>query len=124
MVNRVRAKAGGKSILIELDPSDSPNTVSQFLACLPFSVMMHVWGKEAYSDPCPVSMPEENPRSEVSLHDAAYWPEGRVVCLFYGPTPLGGMVPASPVNVIGRILSPDGRILDAIDGSRADYALA
>lgn len=42
----------------------------------------------------------------------------------YGPTPLGGMVPASPVNVIGRILSPDGRILDAIDGSRADYALA
>ena len=44
---------------------------------------------------------------------------GKAICLFYGPTPIGKpgeITPASPVNVIGKIVSPDKNILDNLNG--------
>jgi hypothetical protein len=41
----------------------------------------------------------------VGVGDLAYWPPGRAVCIFWGPTPASeGSEPqtASPVNVFGR----------------------
>lgn len=40
--------------------------------------------------------------------DVAYWPEGSALCFFYGQTPIskqGKIMPYSPVNVIGRIVT-------------------
>ena len=116
------------SILVELELDDvnSPNTVASFLKNLPFSVDLNVWGNEIYTSETPVSVSEENAKSHVSLNDIAYWPTGKAICLFYGPTPIGKegeITPASPVNVIGKILTPDKSILDAAEGKRATFQI-
>ena len=39
----------------------------------------------------------------------AYWPEGKAICLFLGPTPIskdGKILAYSPANVVGKILDP------------------
>ncbi len=72
-------------------------------------------------------MPEENAKSPVSLNDVAYWPQGKAICLFYGPTPIGKkgeITPASPVNVIGKILQPDKNILQNAEGKKATFSKA
>ena len=113
-------------ILLELDDICSPNTVRDLLKKLPFIVDLNVWGDEIYTSKSPVSQPEENAKSPVSLNDVAYWPTGKAICLFYGPTPMGEpgeIMPASPVNVIGKIISPDKSILDSVNSERATFRL-
>lgn len=113
------------AIRIELDDSNSPKTVNSFLASLPFSVGLNVWGEEIYTSTSPVSIGEENAKSPVSLNDVAYWPSGKAICLFYGPTPIGKkneITPASPVNVIGKIIDPDKTVLDVAEGKTGRFA--
>lgn len=114
------------SILLELGGSgcSSPKTADEFVRKLPFEATLNVWGEEIYSSECPVRMPEEDARSPVRKNDVAYWPAGRAVCLFYGPTPIGKkgeITPASPVNVVGTILNPDKSALDMADGKSAVF---
>jgi len=116
-----------KIITLELDDTYSPNTVNNFLKNLPFTVDLNVWGDEIYTSKSPISQPEENAKSTVELNDVAYWPTGKAICLFYGPTPIGNpgeIIPASPVNVIGRIISPDKTILNDVHSERATFILA
>ena len=118
---------GSLSAVLELDDSFSPNTVSEFVDRLPFTVNLNIWGDEIYTSESPISHSEENAKATVSLNDVAYWPTGRAVCLFYGPTPLnssGKIVPASPVNILGKILSPDKEILRSADGKEATFRLS
>ena len=113
-------------ILLELDDASSPNTVHDLLEKLPFAVDLNVWGDEIYTSKSPVSQPEENAKSPVRLNDVAYWPTGKAICLFYGPTPMGEpgeIMPASPVNVIGKIISPDKSVLDDVNSERATFRL-
>ncbi len=115
---------GHGSILLELGGGDSPRTAGELVRRLPFKATLHVWGEEIYSSESPVRMPEEGARQAVQKNDVAYWPAGRAVCLFYGPTPLGGrgeIVPASPVNVIGTILDPDKGVLGVAEGKAAEF---
>jgi len=114
------------NILLELDDAQSPKTVNDFLKKLPFTVDLNVWGDEIYTSKSPVSQPEENAKSPVELNDVAYWPTGKAICLFYGPTPIGEsgeITPASPVNIIGKIISPDKSILDNIHSEQATFSL-
>jgi len=114
------------SILYELDDSNSPKTVNDFLLALPFTVDLNVWGDEIYSSKSPIAQPEENAKQLVSLYDVAYWPTGKAICLFFGPTPIGNpgeITPASAVNVIGKIMTTDKTILDNVDGNRAEFSL-
>jgi hypothetical protein len=89
-----------------LTPDRSPETVRAIAEALPIEAVASKWGDEFYFE-IPVTAEEENARSPVSVGDLAYWPAGRCFCIFYGPTPMSGAdgvpVPASPVNVIGRI---------------------
>ncbi|AFS83175.1 cyclophilin-like fold protein [Candidatus Nitrosopumilus sediminis] len=114
------------SILLELDDSNSPKTVNDFIKKLPFTVDLNVWGDEIYTSKSPISQPEENAKSPVELYDVAYWPTGKAICLFYGPTPIGNpgeITPASPVNIIGKIISPDKTILNNLHSERATFSL-
>lgn len=114
------------NILLELDDTNSPNTVNDFVSKLPFTVDLNVWGDEIYTSKSPISQPEENAKSPVDLNDVAYWPTGKAICLFYGPTPIGNpgeITPASPVNIIGKIISPDKTILDDIHSEKATFSL-
>ena len=114
------------NIFLELDDANSPKTVTEFVSKLPFTVELNVWGDEIYTSKSPISQPEENAKSPVDLYDVAYWPTGKAICLFYGPTPIGNpgeITPASPVNVIGKIASPDKTILTGINTERATFRL-
>ena len=116
-----------ENIDIELDDSNSPNTVTKFVKNLPFTVGINLWGEEIYTDESPISQKEENAKALVELNDVAYWPSGKAVCLFFGPTPIGKkgeIKPYSPVNVIGKILNPNKSILTKIsDGLEATFQL-
>ena len=114
------------SIILELDDTDSPKTVNDFIKKLPFSVDLNVWGDEIYTSESPINQPEENAKSPVQLNDVAYWPTGKAICLFYGSTPIGKpgeITPASPVNILGKIISPDKTILINSDGKHATFSL-
>jgi len=123
---QVEIKIPDYSIDVELDDTSSPKTVKEFVEKLPFTVDLNVWGDEIYSSKSPISQPEENAKSPVDLNDVAYWPTGKAICLFYGPTPIGKpgeITPASPVNVIGKIISPNKDILEKADGETATFSL-
>jgi uncharacterized protein len=41
------------------------------------------------------------------MGDLGYWPPGQAFCIFFGPTPMSRgdeIRPASPVNVVGRVV--------------------
>lgn len=98
------------NIFLELDDVHSTNTVNDFVSKLPFTVDLNIWGDEIYTSKSPIPQPEENAKSTVQLNDVAYWPTGKAICLFYGPAPIGNpgeIIPVSPVNIIGKIISPD-----------------
>ena len=102
--NIVAIITGFENITIELDDTSSPKTCKSVLDSLPFSVNVHLWGEEIYTDESPIAQPEENAKELVELNDVAYWPNGRALCLFFGPTPIGEkgeIKPYSPVNIIG-----------------------
>ncbi len=106
-----------KNIDLELDDTMCPNTVKSFLQNLPFTLGVNLWGEEIYTNESPINVDEENPKAQVELYDVAYWPTGKAICLFYGPTPIGNkneIKPYSPVNVIGKILQPDKKILSEL----------
>ena len=105
---------GFENITIELNDTLSPKTCQSIIDSLPFSVNAHVWGEEIYTDESPISQAEENAKDLVSINDVAYWPSGKAICLFFGPTPIGKkgeIKPYSPVNVVGKIISPDKLII-------------
>ena len=116
--NIVAIITGFENITIELDDTSSPKTCKSVLDSLPFSVNVHLWGEEIYTDESPIVQPEENAKELVELNDVAYWPNGRALCLFFGPTPIGEkgeIKPYSPVNIIGKITNPDKTILSKIN---------
>jgi len=74
---------------------------------LPFNSRARTWGKEIYFE-IPVDSAIDEPVEEVEKGDIAYWPEGRCLCLFFGPTPISKgekPIPASAVEVVGKITS-------------------
>ena len=85
-----------------------------------------MWGEEIYTNESPISVSEENAKSPVSLNDVAYWPTGKAICLFFGPTPIGKkgkITPASPVNIIGKVISTDKSVLKIADGITATFRI-
>jgi uncharacterized protein len=112
-----------KAAYIELDDSRSPKTVKAILDNLPIEVKINRWGDELYTDKTPIAAEEENAQSVVKPLDVAYWPEGNALCLFYGPTPISKspdeILPYSPVNIVGRIITKDDNLEKFRDGSTA-----
>ena len=106
-----------ENVQVELDDSKSPQTVAAILSSLPFEVNINKWGKELFTDSTSITAQQENAKSEVNIFDVAYWPEGKALCLFYGPTPIskaGKIIPASPVNIVGRIISNQTNVIDKV----------
>jgi len=73
---------------------------------LPIEAKVNTWGKEIYFT-IPVDMGPEEAVDVVQEGDLGYWPEGNGFCIFFGKTPVSTeseIRPASPVNIIGRLL--------------------
>ena len=85
---------------------ENPKTAEAVWDALPIEGIAERWGDEVYFS-TPIELGEENARERVEVGEIAYWPPGRAICIFFGPTPVsrGGEIrAASPVNVFARIL--------------------
>jgi hypothetical protein len=103
-VKPIRIRAGDIVLDAELNESGTANLVWD---ALPIEANGRTWGDEVYFR-IPVDARLEAPRATVELGDIAYWPNGHAFCIFFGRTPVSGaddIVPASPVDVIGRVTS-------------------
>ncbi|MGB9885420.1 MAG: cyclophilin-like fold protein [Moorellales bacterium] len=90
-------------------------TAAKIWGALPLEAEANTWGDEVYFT-IPVEAEPEAPQELVEAGDVAYWPPGRALCLFFGPTPISGpgeIRPYSPVTVVGRVLG-DPQVLKAV----------
>jgi len=99
---------------------DENNTARQIAAILPIEGPANLWGQEIYFEiPLDIALADDAV-AEVDVGAMAYWPAGRALCIFFGPTPVStGERPTaySPVNVFGRI-DADCRVLKQVaDGA-------
>ena len=99
-------KIGIGSLSVEAELNDSP-TAKKVAEALPITASFNTWGDEIYFR-IPVNAElDETAREEVELGDLGYWPSGNAFCIFFGQTPMsepGRIVPASAVNIIGRVI--------------------
>jgi hypothetical protein len=103
MAENIQITVDGKKITARLNES---STARAFFQGLPMKISMSRWGDEYYGD-CGLDVQlEDDARAEMGVGELAIWPQGRALCLFFGPTPASiAEEPRaiSPVNPIGQI---------------------
>ena len=86
---------------------------------LPIETTPNVWGDEFYFEIPLKHGLDHTATSDIEIGDIGYWPPGRALALFFGPTPMSvgsKPVPASDVNVVGRI-THDAGLLKGVKGA-------
>jgi uncharacterized protein len=115
---RIMITLGPVSIEGELSDTACARAIARIL---PFESRPDVWGDEFYFS-VPVALPpDETATTRVHIGDIGYWPPGNAVAIFFGPTPLStgaDPVPASEVNIVGRITGDPGVLRKAKGESR------
>lgn len=95
-------------------------TSEKLLSSLPIEGRTNTWGEEIYFE-IPVDADlEEDAIEEVEVGTVAYWPTGRALCIFFGPTPVStSALPRaySPVNIIGKITGDTSALKNVRDGA-------
>lgn len=110
----IRITVGTVSMEAALDDTTTGRKVAEIL---PLRTSFSTWGDEIYfSIPVDEDL-DETAREEVALGDLGYWPEGNAFCIFFGQTPVskqGKIIPASAVNIIGRIKGDAARFKEVM----------
>ncbi len=99
----IRIELGDLSLRATLN-----HTETGLLVCdkVPFSSRVNRWGDEIYFTVPITAELEEGASDVVERGEICFWPPGRAMALFFGPTPAsvaGECRAASPVNVFGRV---------------------
>jgi len=92
-------------IALDAELNDTP-TAKKIGEVLPLKTSFNTWGDEIYFAIPVEEELDESAREEVEMGDLGYCPQGNAFCIFFGPTPMsteGKIVPASAVNIIGRV---------------------
>ena len=113
---RIRITAAPIVMDAELNQSQ---TAQQIWDVLPLETRGSTWGDEIYFS-IPVEAETDNAQEVVELGELAYWPPGTAFCIFFGPTPMsrGAEIrPASPVNVVGRLIGEPQAFKQVKDGT-------
>ncbi len=104
-------------LALDAELNDTP-TARKVAGAIPLKATFDTWGDEIYFT-IPVQMDlDESARQEVEMGDLGYWPTGRAFCIFFGPTPIstgGKIVPASAVNIIGKVQGDARRLKEVMD---------
>jgi hypothetical protein len=103
MAMSIVIEAGGATLRAEL--SDSP-AARRVAAALPLAVTMSRWGDEYYGSAGIVIPEDSSARELMEVGEIAWWPPGKALCIFFGPTPASTDErprAASAVLPIGRI---------------------
>jgi hypothetical protein len=113
---------GTMNIAIRVGPIElkaalnNTHTARKIAGIIPLKSPFNTWGDEIYF-PIPVEAElEASAQEEVQIGDLGYWPAGNAFCIFFGPTPLsrdGRIIPASAVNIIGKITEDATRLREA-----------
>jgi len=85
---------------------ENPRTAEAIWSALPIKGNANRWGDEIYFS-IPVNLSEEKARVKVEVGSVTYWPPGKALCIFFGPTPVsqhGEPRAYSPVNVFAKIV--------------------
>ena len=118
MERKIKISSG--EIEVEGVLSTSP-TADAVWNVLPFTAEVNTWGDEIYFT-VPVQVGLEDDASEVVENgDMGYWPTGSAFCIFFGPTPIsteGEIMPASAVNVFGKIKNDTSVLKEISSGSK------
>ena len=106
------------SVSLAATLNDTP-TAKRIAEILPVETGFQTWGDEIYFGVPVKAGLDVSAREEVEIGDLGYWPSGRAFCIFFGPTPMsregGRPVPASAVNVIGRVKGDATRLKAVMD---------
>lgn len=76
----------------------------QIIQSLPLDSRVSTWGDELFFETT-ISIDSGATTIDVNPGDVAFWPAGKSLCIFFGPTPFSKdnkPVPASPVIIVGR----------------------
>jgi hypothetical protein len=89
------------------------------VAVLPIETRSNEWGGEFYFEIPMQQGLDDTATTKVEVGDIGFWPPGNALAIFFGPTPMSTgpePVPASEVNLVGRILG-DAAILKKAKGA-------
>lgn len=105
MPRKITISVGQISAQAELNDSPCADAVYQ---ALPITASVNTWGQEVYFE-TPVDCPlAKDGRTDMDVGELGYWPTGKAVCIFFGPTPAstkdGRPRAASKVNPIGCVV--------------------
>jgi uncharacterized protein len=98
----MRAECKTEKVNFVIDLNDS-QTAREIAAKLPVTSTISTWGEEIYFD-IGFKASAAGATMEIARGDVVYWPQGKCLCVFFGPTPASvseAPVPASPVVVVG-----------------------
>jgi len=101
---RIKIRIGSLAVDAELNDTRTARDIAQ---ALPLTCSFNTWGDEIYFAIPVTAHLDESAREAVEMGDLGYWPSGKAFCIFFGPTPIsspGRIVPASAVNIVGRVL--------------------
>ncbi len=117
MPRRIEILAGQVTVTAELNETQTAEAVWD---ALPIEGVANIWGDEIYFS-TPLSLEQESGQDVVEMGDLGYWPPGKALCIFFGPTPASKgdeIRPASAVTVFGRVVG-DATVLKAVsDGAQ------
>ena len=108
------------NVTLDAELNDTP-TARKVAAALPLDLPFSTWGDEIYFEIPVAEELDETAREVVEMGDLGYWPTGRAFCIFFGPTPMstpGKIVPASAVNIIGKVKGDVSRLKEVMDEGR------
>ncbi|MCF7908503.1 MAG: hypothetical protein K9L86_06510 [Candidatus Omnitrophica bacterium] len=98
---QVNFKTEEISFIVDFNNS---RTAQEIIQKLPIESVVSTWGDEIYFD-IGFKASAEDATMELKVGDVAYWPQGKCLCVFFGPTPASSglaPVPASPVVLVGK----------------------
>ena len=101
---RIRITVG--EVALEAELNDTA-TAAKIGAALPIRTSFNTWGDEIYFSIPVDSELDDSAQEVVEIGDLGYWPPGNAFCVFFGLTPVsepGRIMPASAVNVIGKVV--------------------
>lgn len=113
--NRIKLTFEIITIYVSLNKSKTAGAIWE---SLPFESKAATWGDEIYFE-TPVKAKLEAAVTEVKRGDVGYWPTGKALCLFFGPTPISRddrIIPASAVDILGKIEGDLGALKNIGDG--------
>ncbi len=117
--------APGPEVLVTI--REGTKTVSDLIRSLPFRSVAHRWGDEVYFDAPFHAGRESDAREEMEVGDAAYWPDGDAIALFFGPTPVstdGKPRAYSSCNIIGRVSASPESLKAVKEGAKVEVTQA